>query len=207
MNNSQFGSPGLIYRTYVIKHNYLFTKCICVCVCVCVCMYVCIVVSMCACIWLFVTPWTVAPQAPLSIKFSRHKYGSGLTFPPQGDLLNPVMEPSSPESPALAGGFFATSPPEKPIRVCVSVCLCTSLIILSSNKIKIAWMFHLCFNFYYQNILTSSFKYVLFNHITSFKKNPRKTLGFGFIIVFGICTSSAVWALPAWLVVSFDFTL
>ena len=30
---------------------------------------------------LFVTPWTVAFQAPLSMEFSRHKYCSGLLFP------------------------------------------------------------------------------------------------------------------------------
>ena len=45
--------------------------------------------------------------------------GSGLTFPSQGDLLNPVMEASSPESPALAGGFFASAPPGKPIQATI----------------------------------------------------------------------------------------
>ena len=33
------------------------------------------------CVWLFVTPWTVAHQAPLSMKFSRQKYWSGLPWP------------------------------------------------------------------------------------------------------------------------------
>ena len=37
---------------------------------------------------LFVTPWTVARQAPLSMGFSRQKYWSGLQFPSPGDLLN-----------------------------------------------------------------------------------------------------------------------
>ena len=35
---------------------------------------------------LFVTPWTVAHQAPLSMGFSRQEYWSGLTFPSPGDL-------------------------------------------------------------------------------------------------------------------------
>ena len=35
---------------------------------------------------LFVTPWTLAHQAPLSIGFSRHEYRSGLPFPSPGDL-------------------------------------------------------------------------------------------------------------------------
>ena len=41
---------------------------------------------------------------------------SELPFPPPGDLLNPGIEPKFPESPALAGRFFTTEPPEKPHR-------------------------------------------------------------------------------------------
>ena len=40
-------------------------------------------------IWLFVTPWTIAHQAPLSMGFSRHEYWSGLPCPPLGDLSDP----------------------------------------------------------------------------------------------------------------------
>ena len=36
----------------------------------------------------FVTPWTVALQALLSIECSRQGYGSGLPFPSPGDLPN-----------------------------------------------------------------------------------------------------------------------
>ena len=60
---------------------------------------------------LFVTPWTVAYQASLSVGFSRQEYWSGLSFPPTGDLPNPGIET---ESPALAGRFFTTEPPGKP---------------------------------------------------------------------------------------------
>ena len=42
---------------------------------------------------LFVIPWTVASQAPLSMEFSRQEYCSGLPFPPPGTLLNPGIEP------------------------------------------------------------------------------------------------------------------
>ena len=35
--------------------------------------------------WLFVTPWTVALQAPLSMEFSRQEYWSGLPFPTLGE--------------------------------------------------------------------------------------------------------------------------
>ena len=58
---------------------------------------------------LFVTLWTVAHQAPLSMGFSRQEYCSGLPCPPPGDLPNPGIEPASLMSPALAGGFFTTS--------------------------------------------------------------------------------------------------
>ena len=63
---------------------------------------------------LFVTPWTVAHQAPLSMGFSRQEYWSGLPFPPPGDLPDSGIEPTSPVSPALAGRFFTTALPGKP---------------------------------------------------------------------------------------------
>ena len=44
----------------------------------------------------YVTPWIVARQAPLSMKFSRQEYWSRLLFPPPGDLLNPGFERGSP---------------------------------------------------------------------------------------------------------------
>ena len=34
------------------------------------------------------TSWPVAPQAPLSLRFSRQEYWSGLSFPSPGDLLS-----------------------------------------------------------------------------------------------------------------------
>ena len=63
---------------------------------------------------LFVTPWTVAFPAPLSMGFSRQEYWSGLPFPTPGDLLKPGIEPTSLASPALVGRFFITAPPGKP---------------------------------------------------------------------------------------------
>ena len=68
------------------------------CVCVCVLSH----------IWLFVTPWTVDLQSSPSMEFSRQEYWNGLPFPTPGHLPNPGIEPASPISPALAGGFFAT---------------------------------------------------------------------------------------------------
>ena len=45
---------------------------------------------------LFVTPWNVSYQAPLSMGFSRQEYSSGLPFPSPEDLPNPGIEPRSP---------------------------------------------------------------------------------------------------------------
>ena len=44
----------------------------------------------------FVTPWTIARQATLSMGFSRQKYWSGLPFPSPGYLPNPGIKPGSP---------------------------------------------------------------------------------------------------------------
>ena len=69
---------------------------------------------------LFVTPWTVAYQAPLPMGFSRQEYWGRLPFPSPGDLSDPGMGPAPP---ALADRFFTTEPPGK-LCVCVCVCVC-----------------------------------------------------------------------------------
>ena len=61
-------------------------------------------------VWLFVTLWAVACQAPLSMWFPRQEYRSGLPCPSPGDLYHSGFEPASPVSPALQGGFFTTEP-------------------------------------------------------------------------------------------------
>ena len=50
---------------------------------------------------LFVTEWTVALQAPLSMGFSSQEYWSGLSCLPPGDFPVPGIELESPVSPAL----------------------------------------------------------------------------------------------------------
>ena len=59
-------------------------------------------------------PWTVAGQAPLSMGFPRQEHWSGLSFPPPGDFPDPGIKLTSP---TLAGRFFTTEPPEKPMGV------------------------------------------------------------------------------------------
>ena len=56
--------------------------------------------------------WTIGRQAPLSMRFPRQEYWSGLPFPTPEDLPEPGIEPESLE---LAGTFFTTEPPGKHI--------------------------------------------------------------------------------------------
>ena len=61
---------------------------------------------------LFATLWTIARQAPLSMRFPRQEHWSGLPCPPARDPPYPGTESASlisPASPALAGGFFTMS--------------------------------------------------------------------------------------------------
>ena len=58
---------------------------------------------------LFVTPWTTAHKAPLSMGFSKQEYWSGFPCPPPPDLPNPGVKHASLTSPALGGGFFTTT--------------------------------------------------------------------------------------------------
>ena len=69
--------------------------------CVCVCM-----LSHLKHFHLFATLWTVAPQAPLSTRYSRQEYWSGLPCLPLGDLPDPGIESVTFMSPALVGGFY-----------------------------------------------------------------------------------------------------
>ena len=68
--------------------------------------------KICHCqVQLFVNPWTVAYQAPLSMGFFRQEYWSGLPFPSPGDLPDPGMEPGST---ALQSDSTLSEPSGKP---------------------------------------------------------------------------------------------
>ena len=69
----------------------------------------------------------MALQASLSIVFSRQECWSELPFPPPGDLPSPGIEPVSPMSPAMAGRFFTTKPPQYCNEYpwpCIFECMC-----------------------------------------------------------------------------------
>ena len=70
---------------------------------------------------LFVTPWTAALQASLSMGLSRQEYWSGLPFPPPGDFPNAGIELASPVSPVLQVDSLPRSqweaPPDGPLNL------------------------------------------------------------------------------------------
>ena len=63
-----------------------------------------------SCVEHFMTLWTVACQAPLSMEFSRQEYWSGLPCPPLGDLSDPGIKP---QSPTLQAHSLLSEPPGK----------------------------------------------------------------------------------------------
>ena len=77
--------------------------------CVCVCVW-----SWFSSVQLFVTPWTISHQVPLSLGFSRQKYWSRLPCHPPGDLPHPGSN-SCLLKLCTTGEFFTTEPPESPL--------------------------------------------------------------------------------------------
>ena len=57
---------------------------------------------------LFVTPWTVAHQTPLSMGLFWQEYWSGLPFPTPGVCPNPGIKLASPVSPLLQADSLPT---------------------------------------------------------------------------------------------------
>ena len=65
-----------------------------------------------SCVWLFVTPWIVAHQAPLSMRILQARILEWVAIAsPPGDLPNPRIVPGSP---ALQADSLSSEPPGKP---------------------------------------------------------------------------------------------
>ena len=79
----------------------------------CVCLLSCFSRVLCD---LFVTPWTVAHQAALSMGFSRQEHWKGLPRPPPGDSSWPRNRIVVSCVFCIAGGFFITKVPENPSK-------------------------------------------------------------------------------------------
>ena len=76
-------------------------------------IYVC-VLSWFSHVGLFVILWTITCQAPLSMRFSRQEYWSGLPFPSPGDLPDPELEPGSS---TLQADSLLSEPPGEPYEL------------------------------------------------------------------------------------------
>ena len=74
-------------------------------------MYECEKVTSFSHVWLFVTPWTVAHQAPPPMSFYRQEYWTEFPFPSPRNLPNPGIKPGSP---TLQADTLLSELPEKP---------------------------------------------------------------------------------------------
>ena len=84
-------------------------------------VHTCGALPWCAVLWVAVLAHSRWPQAPLSMEFSSQDQWSGLPSPTPEDLRKPGLEPVSPAFPALAGRFFTTEPPGKPLNCIADV--------------------------------------------------------------------------------------
>ena len=109
-------NPQVLFKNSIASNSRL-------CVCVCVCMHMHLVMSISA------FPWTIACQAPLSVEFSRQKYWSGLPFHSPGDYPDSGIKAVLLAFPALAGAFFTTVPPEKPLNSEISRSIVLQLLV------------------------------------------------------------------------------
>ena len=103
-------------------------------------MCVCVPNSF-SCILLFVTPWTVAWQAPLFMGFSRQEYWSAEPFPSPGDLHDPGIKI---QSPALQADFLPSELPGKPITIYKCMCVYLKCLYyffhMSLGKLLTSWL-------------------------------------------------------------------
>ena len=100
--NCASGQPARDWRFQLASHrtqkNNLLTR-------------LCICAQSLSRVRLFVTPLTVALQAPLSMGFSKQEYQSGQPFPSPGDLPNPGIKPVYP---VMQADFLLPEAPGKP---------------------------------------------------------------------------------------------
>ena len=90
---------------------------------------------------LFVTPRTVAHQAPLPMEFSRQEYWSGLPFPSPEDLPNSGIEPWSPALQADSLPFEPAGKSKSPKRVYQHILLNYTAKVLCHQTLKMTLVF------------------------------------------------------------------
>ena len=128
------------------------------------------VLSCFSCVWLFVTPWTIAHYAPLSMGFSRQKYWSGLPFPSPGDLSKSGIQVNLHLLCILHWqvSSLQLGPPGKPIYIfniyiCISVLFMYIIfvIIICNYIILYLYIIHICvFNIYIYVLLCTIYMHM-----------------------------------------------
>ena len=82
--------------TFLLNSSWPVVVCVCVCARVHACVRTCVLtLSHFSHVWLFVTLWTMAHQAPLCMGFSRQEFWSELPCTSPEDLPNPGIQPPS----------------------------------------------------------------------------------------------------------------
>ena len=149
---------------------------------------------MCLCAQLCLTlliPWTVAHQAPLSMRFSRREYWSGLPCPPLVDLPDPEIELASLMSSALTGKYFTTSTTwEAQYRfIFYSYKSIPHFIVLCRNCI--IYKLKVCFNSASSKSISSIFQntFAYFSLLVSQFGNSQNILKLFSIIIFAMVIS------------------
>ena len=91
---------------------------------------------------LFSTPWTIACQAPLSVRFPRQEYWSGLLFPTLGNLSD---SRDRTHISCIADGFFTSEPSEMPQGLIksnhlINAIYCFIIIVTQKNSVYSFWL-------------------------------------------------------------------
>ena len=84
------------------------------------------------------SPWTAAPQAPLSMEFSRQEYWIGLPFHSLGNLPDPGVNPGSP---ILQADTLPSEPPGKTVsmKTLVQKDTCTPMFTAALFTVAMTW--------------------------------------------------------------------
>ena len=133
------------------------------------------------------------------MEFSRQEYWSGMPFPSSGAFPDPGTEPTSP---ALAGGFFTTEPPGKPIdffwnNFYFSYCIVKLYLVL----LYVFWLFSkLSTGFiqssseFYEHLYSSNYLELFIRYVLHLV-----LLGFHLVPSFGKCPSVSSFCPICWL--------
>ena len=130
------------------------------------------VLSCFSCDLLFVTLWTIALQAPLSMGFPRQEYWGGWPSPPPGDLPNPGIKPRFPK---LQVDSLPAEPQGKPGNTGVGSLSLLQRIFLTQESNQRLLLCRLLYQLSYQRSPSFSINFTFFEEILSgsFLIQPR----------------------------------